>query len=1339
MERGIIKRLSLCSISTLLAIGGWGQIYEPEGLNIPGAWNSWTNPPTNNLALASSTQVTNGRVIKIITGTTRWQTIISVAASGGDVVGGTYAWLFTSGPVGNPWNNKWAGVNVTLNTLQTYSYNSGSDNSVTVTNGRWYTINWKDVGYQSTQGIFMETTAPPVELSSLSFSPNSDINPWETVTVTLTTNNPPCPEERIFLRYTTDNWSSSTLVLFSFSGTTGTAEIPAYSAGTTVWFYAYSTTLDADSIGNNHDMVSIRVINNSGSNYSYTVITPTTYTTAQNGNFSSSSTWVGGNVPPSGSALSINHQLTLDQNYIASSITIGSSGHLIFLGNQVLTIEGNGTWTNNGDFTGGEGTVVLKSNVSTGGSSISEFNNVTVAGVNVSFTYIKSRINGILNITTGSVLNAPELRNGSTLKYSQGDNYVRVTEWNNPWHVVVANNTQLDLNIDAFGNDLTIRGNFTIEGGSSATMGATTRKLIVEGDLFLNGTLSLSSSAGGDLYVKGNWNRTGTFNPNGRLVLFNGVSPQTFTGHTTFDFITVNTSSTLALNDGISVNSAFEVNGTLNLGTQIVDGDGVFTVSNGATLVIGDLNGINSSVNTGNIRVKGSRNYNNEATYHYVGNGNQVSGTGLPTSPGAKTIIIELSYPDNTFVFNTPSAVSISASGNLEIRRGILIEAASPTDGRHVEGAGNLTMTGGEYRLLRVAKTIDVPRLTGDYNLTGGKIVLAANGGQKLRAGKNYYMLEFSGTDTAFVGTTSSIGSVIIANSKVVDVGSSTFGGTGTNLTMTGGKLRISKVTGTLPEMTGTYNLTGGTIEFYGTSATQTQTIRSGVTYYNVEINAAAANLTSGNVAILGGSNFAINGTLTINEPACFQIGTTSSSYVSGTGNFVLQSGAAIRLGQGVQSGTLSGNIRTTNKTLSSQATYILYGNANQTIDDPFPTLVENLHITKSGGNVTLNKNLQIQNTLKLSQGKIIGGIYTITLLNSNPTAIEGGSNASYFIGNLIRSIAQTTEGKSTSYLFPLGAPNSYNPVIVEFVMLPLTSGTLSASFISTLDPNYFVSLPIYDGMQEVNNASEKGYWVLTPNNLADYTYNITISGQDFNIMPPEYYTNANGLRVMFRDNFNSPWKFLGDHGGGSYNPLTVSRNNISGQFGIIAMGGLFSENPLPMQLLTFTARACEHGVLIQWETFSEKNFSHFNLLRSSDMVYFYETAKIMAAGNSNLFNRYQVYDSNPLPGINYYKLQCIDFDGNMIKTEITNVTIYNDESVYCLQGELYIDFKQPYSGELTYRIVDLSGITRRQDKISLLKTPTITINISAMESSIFILQLQRETLTSTHKIVLQK
>ena len=128
MKNHYRSKLLMQSIALLVlffsgAIAGdysaYADIYQPEGLNMPGAWNGWANPPSN-LALASYTQVSGGRVTKISDGTARWQTILSVASSGGDLTGGTYEWLFTSGSTGNPWNNKWGGVSVTMNGLQNY-------------------------------------------------------------------------------------------------------------------------------------------------------------------------------------------------------------------------------------------------------------------------------------------------------------------------------------------------------------------------------------------------------------------------------------------------------------------------------------------------------------------------------------------------------------------------------------------------------------------------------------------------------------------------------------------------------------------------------------------------------------------------------------------------------------------------------------------------------------------------------------------------------------------------------------------------------------------------------------------------------------------------------------------------------------------------------------------------------------------------------------------------------------------------------------------------------------------------------------------------------------------
>jgi hypothetical protein len=255
------------------------QIWEPEGLNMPGAWNGWTNPPTNNLALASNTQIPGGRVTRIIAGTPYWQTIFSVATSGGDLVGGTYPWLFTSGPTSGPWNNKWANVNVTLNTLQLYTWQNGPDNTITITDGKWYTVNFEDAGYMDVRAIFMETSAEPVSIATVSV-PAATVNPGEQVTVTITTSLAPSAEEVFYLRYSSDAWLTSAALPISMTGTSGTATIPGMAAGTTVSYYAFSSTVAG--ITDNFDLYTIKLNANGGPNYVYTVYTPPVFITFAN-------------------------------------------------------------------------------------------------------------------------------------------------------------------------------------------------------------------------------------------------------------------------------------------------------------------------------------------------------------------------------------------------------------------------------------------------------------------------------------------------------------------------------------------------------------------------------------------------------------------------------------------------------------------------------------------------------------------------------------------------------------------------------------------------------------------------------------------------------------------------------------------------------------------------------------------------------------------------------------------------------------------------------------------------------------------------------------------------
>lgn len=250
--------LVVYTVLLCLTMGLQAQIYEPEGLNMPGSWNSWTNPPTNNLAFASSTQVAGGRITKIKTGTLRWQTIFKVAASGGDLTSGNYEFSFSSGPTTNIWENTWKNSSqVTMNSLDVFIHQNGAGNNlISVANGKWYVMNWKDNGYNSTYAIFMELSGEPVALSSVT---HTAIDEGENATVYITTGTAPAPEEKIFVRYTTDDFTTSQLVQATGSGTSWVAVIPGSAVTGTEnnKYYAFTTTV-SNPTGSDADMQTIK-------------------------------------------------------------------------------------------------------------------------------------------------------------------------------------------------------------------------------------------------------------------------------------------------------------------------------------------------------------------------------------------------------------------------------------------------------------------------------------------------------------------------------------------------------------------------------------------------------------------------------------------------------------------------------------------------------------------------------------------------------------------------------------------------------------------------------------------------------------------------------------------------------------------------------------------------------------------------------------------------------------------------------------------------------------------------------------------------------------------------
>lgn len=158
--------------------------------------------------------------------------------------------------------------------MQSYTFSGGaSNNKINTTNGRFYSTNWQDIGYSNTNAVWMETTNAPVTISSTSQLPLSgDVTPSDNVIVTVNTSASLSPQEKVYIRYTTNSYASSSLVEVSMIGNSGTAQIDAQVEGTTIQYYVFTSTATALQIGTNYDMFTIN--SGVGDSYTSTALTP---------------------------------------------------------------------------------------------------------------------------------------------------------------------------------------------------------------------------------------------------------------------------------------------------------------------------------------------------------------------------------------------------------------------------------------------------------------------------------------------------------------------------------------------------------------------------------------------------------------------------------------------------------------------------------------------------------------------------------------------------------------------------------------------------------------------------------------------------------------------------------------------------------------------------------------------------------------------------------------------------------------------------------------------------------------------------------------------------------
>lgn len=137
----------------------------------------------------------------------------------------------------------------------------------------------------------------------------------------------------------------------------------------------------------------------------------------------------------------------------------------------------------------------------------------------------------------------------------------------------------------------------------------------------------------------------------------------------------------------------------------------------------------------------------------------------------------------------------------------------------------------------------------------------------------------------------------------------------------------------------------------------------------------------------------------------------------------------------------------------------------------------------------------------------------------------------------------------------------------------------------------------------------------------------------------------------------------------------------------------------LSIELNKFSGTQIPEGVLLEWVTSQEFNNSHFIIERSFNLEEWDSIQFKESLGDGGPF-QYQMIDSRPFSGINYYRLAQYDFDGTVsyskniaVEYKLRNIHTYAYQSgntVYLKNYETFTKFK----------LIDVSGKVIKEERL---------------------------------------
>ena len=254
----------------------------------------------------------------------------------------------------------------------------------------------------------------------------------------------------------------------------------------------------------------------------------------------------------------------------------------------------------------------------------------------------------------------------------------------------------------------------------------------------------------------------------------------------------------------------------------------------------------------------------------------------------------------------------------------------------------------------------------------------------------------------------------------------------------------------------------------------------------------------------------------------------------------------------------------------------------------------------------------------------------------------------------MVHTIATSS---SINKIFPIGKSGAYRPAVLTISHLNSTSVTYRGEVFNSAASGLPYGLP-----PTIANVSNVRYLRFTRQLINNFN----------NGRIQMYYDSDDGVAdknslLVAHDDAISMWQ---NHGGVATANWTGSiTSNVFNKFNTYFAlanppgGG----NPLPVELVSFSATLNKQKVDLNWTTETEINNDYFVVERSADNESFSAIGQVDGFGNSSQRHIYSYVDLKPLKGISYYRLKQTDYDGHVeyLPTAVVNNIARKELTVY--------------------------------------------------------------------------